>query len=214
MNGSQQLAGGIDIPGYYAELQQQLIRLHVEWAIFLQLYGSSSERVDLLNRTCPSFFMVVQFALLDSVLLGIGRMTDSARTCGRDNLTFSGLGPLIPSAWPTVLTTDLRDRIQQLEAQRDAIRLVRHRRLAHLDLRVALSLETLPPVERSTIENVLRSMREILNLIQGHISGSEMDYTRPVLPGDGETLVYFLNIAMESMNPRKTAPQSSSLPIT
>lgn len=209
MNGSQQAAGGIDFQGYFAELQQQLIRVHVEWAVFLQLYGSSPERVDLLNRTCPSFFMVVQFALLDSILLGIGRMTDSARTCGRDNLTFSGIEPLFPIAWPPALAMDLRDRIRQLELQRDAIRLVRHRRLAHLDLRVALSLETLPAVDRSTIETVLRSMREILNLIQDHIDGSVMDYTRPVLPGDGETLAHFLEIAVESMNSRGRGLQQS-----
>ena len=49
----------------FYELQNDLIWLHVKWHQYRVLYGSTPERIDLLNDAAPLAFRVVEDALWD-----------------------------------------------------------------------------------------------------------------------------------------------------
>ena len=42
----------------YDALKKNLTLLHGRWKIYRQLYGTSSERVDLLNHSASTFFIL------------------------------------------------------------------------------------------------------------------------------------------------------------
>ncbi|MBV8486774.1 MAG: hypothetical protein JO161_00710 [Planctomycetaceae bacterium] len=76
-------------------------------------------------------------------------------------------------------------------------RRIRHKRLAHNDLKSALGLqaEDAGPMlaSRQDVENALAAIRRLMNAVQGHYQGGETGYEH-VIPGaaDGETLIHYL----------------------
>src|SRR6266852_9986421 len=44
----------------WAFLHSEVIWLHGRWEIYNQLYGESPGRIDLLNKTAPTFFAILQ----------------------------------------------------------------------------------------------------------------------------------------------------------
>ena len=57
-------------------LHRQVLSLHGRWKNFRDLYGASQERIDLLNRTAPTFFAVLGPILLDDVQLTLSKLAD------------------------------------------------------------------------------------------------------------------------------------------
>jgi hypothetical protein len=76
------------------EIGQSLVRLHLKWKNYRCLYGTSRERIDILNAAAPSFFVLLHGVLWNDVLLAICRLVDPPRSAGRNN---ASLGRLIES---------------------------------------------------------------------------------------------------------------------
>jgi hypothetical protein len=64
-----------EVAEVFDKLKSEIIWLHGRWIIFEQLYGTSPERVELLNEIASSYFRITQDALLDGILIYIGRIT-------------------------------------------------------------------------------------------------------------------------------------------
>ena len=76
----------------FSELRQELVRIHIKWAEFVDLFGAEKERVELLNQAAPLFFLITQDALWESSVLHIARLTDPSNSMGqkdKSNLTIS-----------------------------------------------------------------------------------------------------------------------------
>ena len=49
----------------YNAFYNKCVLLHVKWRQYLELFGTKPERLDLLNRSAPGFFRIVQDTFLD-----------------------------------------------------------------------------------------------------------------------------------------------------
>jgi len=67
---------GDDFGGVYYALYTEVAWLHVKWREYCALYGTSPERIELLNRAAPRFFSNLDGMLWEDVLLHICRITD------------------------------------------------------------------------------------------------------------------------------------------
>ena len=72
-------------------------RLHWKWADYVELYGKSPERIELLNRASASFFRLVQDTLWEDILLHIARLVDRETSAGKENLTLRRIAGLVGS---------------------------------------------------------------------------------------------------------------------
>src|SRR5438270_3135411 len=79
----------------YSKLWNECVSLHWKWEEYVALFGTTPERIDLLNRSAPSFFRVVQDTLWENILLHIARLTDPPQSVGKDNLTIRRLPALV-----------------------------------------------------------------------------------------------------------------------
>jgi len=60
----------------FAALKTEIVDLHLRWIIYRQLYGTSEEAVDVLNRSGSNVFFLLQQLLLDDCALRISKLTD------------------------------------------------------------------------------------------------------------------------------------------
>jgi hypothetical protein len=174
-------------PVYYA-LYNQVAWLHAKWIQYRALFGHSPERVDLLNGVAPSLFHLIQDVLWKDVLLHIARLTDPAKSAGKDNLTLRLL------AEESNVPAGVEKLVQKATLESAFVRDWRNRRLAHADLGLALGAgaEPLAEASRAGIERALFSIRAVLNHIWQHYNGTEIGFESIRAAGDANALIRFL----------------------
>jgi hypothetical protein len=135
---------GEPLGAQYAQLWQEIAQVNITWKEFLELFGTRTSRIELINRSAGSFFRMVQDGLWEGIVLHMARLTDPSHSQGhkdRSNLTLHTLPVLIPDR-------KLKDEIKQLckEATEKTkfARDWRNRRIAHRDLDLALGRKAEP----------------------------------------------------------------------
>jgi hypothetical protein len=175
-----------------AQLWQEIAYLHQKWMQYLILFGTDPERVELLNDTAPAFFRLVQDLLWNETILHIARITDPCETVkGKSNLTIQIL--------PKLLTDDsLRNGVQALVnkalTQSEFCRDWRNKHIAHSDLRLALGQPAAPLKNgsRKQVNDILQTLAETMNLMQGHYLDSETHYKFDCYRGGASDLLEVL----------------------
>jgi hypothetical protein len=180
---------GEDLGRVYNALTNEVSWLNVKWGLFRQLYAHSPRRIDLLNQAAGHFFGVLQCALIDDVLLHLGRLTDAESIGRRENLTIRRL----PSLVPEVLRTEVDGLVTAAATACEPVRPWRNRRLAHTDLESAISKTPLPGIRHAQVDEALASFRALLNRIEVHFWQAPTMYKDTITPpGDADSLVYYL----------------------
>src|SRR5687768_5435358 len=86
---------GNTLGSQFHELYNEFIWLNDKWREYTELFGTSPERINLLDRAAPRFFAFLQHALFEDTLLHIARLTDSPRSGGHHTLSIQRLPQLI-----------------------------------------------------------------------------------------------------------------------
>ena len=71
----------------FSELRDDLAWLQVKWGEYRELYGTSSERIELMNSAAGLFFRILQDAMWEDALLHLCRLTDPAVMGSKKNLS-------------------------------------------------------------------------------------------------------------------------------
>lgn len=127
---------GPELGPLFHTLVQQTFRLHTLFDEHETLFGDRTQ-VELLNQAAGSFFYLVDYALWESVLLSISRLTDAAAT-GR-----------APRAFVNVTIRRERDRRQAA-----LLNLIS-------SMRPAQPVEVILPPSRPTTTNCARVLNEV-----------------------------------------------------
>jgi hypothetical protein len=186
-----------DAKATFEALQDEVIWLHAKWIVFRQLFGTSEERIDLLNDFGPDLFQIVYDGLLNDVLLTMSRLIDPARTLGKHNLSLAQMTSMIAAAGHKDLLMELKTLETQVNVGFAPFKDLRNRRIAHNDLGTALRYhqQPLPDITRQMIEDILKTIRDYMSAIESFFGETETDYREPQLRGDGDSLIYYLRKA-------------------
>jgi len=68
---------GPDLGKLHYALWNEIAWLHIKWAQYLALFGTTPERLELLNCAAPLFFRIVQDTLWEDTVLHLTRVTRS-----------------------------------------------------------------------------------------------------------------------------------------
>ena len=128
--------------------------------------------------------------MLDNLALAISRLTDNARTAGKDNLSIPALIDAVQLE-DTELASNLERIYAKLEQSVEKFRNHRHKRIAHNDLDIATKKSALEPYALGDIATCLDQLAEILNAYEYATSGKSTAYSHTMLPfgSDGEALI-------------------------
>lgn len=188
---------GPELGSIFHALNSDLAWLQVKWAEYRELFGTSPERIDILNKAAGLFSRIVQDALWESVLLDLTRLTDPIEIGGRSNLTIAKLPELCEEP---ALGSNISELVEiALEATKFA-RDWRNRHISHRDLMLAVdsAAKPLEPASRAQVSNAVKAIHAVLN----HISEKVLDTTlgdQVITPATGSvSLLYVLRDGLEA----------------
>lgn len=199
---------GEELGPVFYHLWNECVWLNDKWSQYTILFGSSEDRVILLNRTAGHFFKVIQDSLWDDTLIHIARLTDPPKTGTKHNLTIQHL--------PDLVTGDLSERIGStiegvLEKSQFA-RDWRNRRIAHKDLGLALNTGAAPlqPASRKAVSDALGALGELLNVVDSHYGGGETVFDWPMRTDNAESLLYTIRDGLKAQEEQFERLQSGN----
>jgi hypothetical protein len=178
----------------WVTLKAEAVWLHGRWIIYCQLYGTSKERVDVLNRSASTFFNVLQKSLLQDIQLSLGKLGDPKGSGARTNLSLSTLAAELECIGENALVKKLKPLIVSFDDACQKLRRRRNKWIAHFDLNTMLGSKVTPlqgPF-RAEIEAALEALREALNCVEFHYAESHTAYEHFVMNNDGEHLIVTL----------------------
>jgi hypothetical protein len=203
-----------DLAEVYNALDHVVVWLYARWNMYRQVFGTSEERINLLNGSAPAFFKVCQEAILADIRMELCRLTDPTETCGNSNLTLKRLVNLIDPVEHPSLAAKARALLQEVENQCVSFRDWRNRRGGHRDLETALDrhARVLPWTSRQMIEDALQSVSDLMNALLGYFDNGAQKYFAGLDPmGNGNALIGCLEHARayeESLRRRWFAPEA------
>lgn len=197
---------GHELGGIFHELRNQTISLYWNWSEYVELFGSTPERVDILNKAAGSFFFIVQNALWRDSLLHICRLTDAAKTTGKANLSIRCLPDLVDLEKAPRTKELVQMAVDRSEFARDW----RNRRLSHYDLQVALgrAAEPLAPASREHVREAITALGEQVNYLSLQYRGSTTIFDLPESGGSAKSLLYVLREGIEAECARRNRIRS------
>ena len=193
---------GVELGSRYALLWQELAWIHRKWEEYVVLFGTSPERVALLNEAAPSFCRLIQDSLWEDVLLHIARLTDPPASVGKSNLSLPALAALVdrPST-----KAEVEAKILVCLASTAFARDWRNRHIAHRDLRLALagSSQPLAPASRLLVGTALDDLAAVLNCIAKDYLDSESFFRGGPEIGGALELLYILHEGVAALRERR-----------
>lgn len=189
----------IEVSSVYDELRSEVTWLHARWICYRQLFAHSPKRIDLLNEAASTFFFIVQDVLLHEVQVTLSKLTDPARNGKNENLSLEQLQERLAAHTSPDLVATCKSELDRLHEQCKPFRARRNKKLAHLDLQVALRTPAtpLPDVSRQMIEDALLTLRTYLNAIEGYFNDSEWGYEHFIMASsDGDALLAILRAGL------------------
>lgn len=171
---------------FYA-LYQEVSWIHARWLEYRKLFAEK-ETVDLLNRHGGFLFKVVQEALWEQTLLHIAKVTDPPRSAGKDNLSVQRLPGLIKNG---TLSSEVQNLVDAAVEKARYAREHRNKRLAHQDLQHATEPSAVPleGISRKHVEEMLETLREVMNRLDKAYRGSTVAYERFLSSNDAYSIL-------------------------
>ena len=195
-------AMGGDLGPVYHALSNDVTWLHAKWAQYRQLFAKSERRIDLLNKAAGHFFRILQDTLFEEVILHIARLTGPQKSVGKENLTLQQL----PSLAPPELQIEMKALLEKVLTVCKVTSDWRNKRLAHLDLKVALatSADPIPGISRANIEVALDTIRRLLHRLELHYWNSETYYQMLLTQhGEADDFVFYLQEGLNAVRAKQ-----------
>jgi hypothetical protein len=187
---------GEAIGSVYTALWQEVAWIHKKWAQYVALFGTSPERIALLNKAAPSMFRTVQDTLWEAVVLHIARLTDPPRSAGKENLSVFNLANLLKE---NSIKTEVESLANAVKDSCEFARDWRNRRLAHKDLALALgdAAQPLALASRDDVNSALSTLGAYLNAVSQHYLDSTTLFEFTQGGDDAVGLLYVLRDGLQ-----------------
>ena len=182
---------GRELGSVYNRLHAECTMLNSTWRQFVELFGTSEKRVEVITWSASHFFWVVRDVFLESTLLKLSRITDPAATGNKRNVTLRLLPPLVDS----VLRPEVEGRLDAVSAATAFARDWRNRHIAHYDFALIFDQAAAPltPATRRDISEAIKAVNEVLNLVEDHYLHSMTAFEHLIAAGQADDLLQLLN---------------------
>jgi hypothetical protein len=181
----------------FQNLWHQVCRLHADWCLYSGLFGGPNQ-LEVVKKTVPEAFALIERALRDSMTMTYGRLTDAPGSDPRTNLSLERLLLTLKDHWPDHQEGNWAEK--QLRKVRDLgqpLARRRNKQVGHNDLAAALQADAIPLADRTTITKAFEAIADLMNKIEGIFCGQITPYLNPIFEGYGKGLIAWLQVALE-----------------
>jgi hypothetical protein len=177
---------------YLRRLGYFICEVHERWKLYRSLYLVDAERVETLNTRTGHVFAIVQFGLMDGLLLEISKLFDPAGRGTRETVSLAGAVERTAYCGTAEL--------MYLRVKADSILANRNKRIAHNDRLAAMGLVSPPGVSAFLITEVLDSAGDFFNALSVAFEGTTFgfDAVNTDVAYQAEILVEVLRLGHEA----------------
>lgn len=150
-------------------LNDYLLSARYDWTTYLTLYSDTETR-EILKRTAPPFFGSLQFQMRSSVVLSLARLFDPS-TPVQENLTLYTLLNAVKTYADQDVIDTIEQMINEVRIEAEPIRQERHKRIAHLDIKLAFNKHQLWDVQEQQITALLERIEWIMDQAETKLRG-------------------------------------------
>jgi hypothetical protein len=174
----------------FDKLKYEVTRCHYYWIVYRQLLGTNEFRIELINKTTPSFFILFQDLFLDYITLQISKLTDPADYGKYKNFSFYYLLELLKEEDSDEFNKKISSILEKLQVVSSLFRNRRNKIVAHRDLNF-IDKKNEYGISRQSVEDVLKIIREYLNEIDFHFFNTTTLYDEFItdIKDDGTALL-------------------------
>jgi hypothetical protein len=178
----------------FDSLDNEVIWIHAKWKVYRQIFAGDKDQIDILNRTAPFFFRVIQQSMFEDLVLALARLTDPPETYGKSNRSLSQFVRQLDASTHEGLISELLVDLSEIEERFEVFKAWRNKRIAHSDLSISLKVSEnpLPGISRAKIEEGLDSLRKFMNRVHSHLDDSHTAYEHFSTVTGGERLLQLL----------------------
>lgn len=192
----------------YDLLQGHHAALAYYFSEYESLFGTSRERIELLNQTAPVFFSMIFNTLWSEILMQIARVAGPVETQDRDgnhlpNLTIQRL--------PMLVDPKLKRRLRvSVDAAVEAAKFItpaRNKVLAHFDLPTALDRDTAGVTlgSRRQVAEAIAAIEVVLDAIGAHYYGRRLPWLHHGGWGITDDLLELIELGWRTQSARAQA---------
>ena len=155
--------------------------------MYRQLYSSSQEQFELLNKSAESFFAIVQHTLLHSTQLLLCKLNDPARSGDKENMTLCALQQLL-NLGETDISRKIEVALKRFSATCEQMKKLRNKQIAHFDKKTILDGNLIGPTLEE-IDGALARLRNVMNYISIYYDSCGSDYEGFVISRGSDALL-------------------------
>ncbi len=193
----------------FDKLKYEVTRCHYYWILYRQLLGTNEDRIEIINKTTPSFFLMFQDMFFDYITLELSKLTDPAQTGAYKNLSFYYLLELLQDDINEELNKKLSDILDELKTVTVLFRNRRNKLVAHRDLESVTKKDEYG-ISRQSVEDALDAVRKYLNEIESYFFNNVTMFREFItdLKDDGTALLINLSksLAYDDLTKQKIIP--------
>ena len=160
-------------------LRDEIYLLHVNWKMHVELFGTSPERIEKLNRRLGKVFRRFQDVISEYLILGIAKVFDVGERPYGLHAAIKEL-PDGPKGSPeSVVKGQLVAEFDTLKKKCDPIIMHRCKRIAHSDRTILTGEEFLLGISRAMIREAMADISDLYNESVNHEARSKMVFQSP-----------------------------------
>ena len=98
----------------YEVVESEVVWLKTIWFVFIQLYGTDDERIELLTESASEFFGVIKQLLIFEFIASLNRLADPPKSLGHDNASLDQLIKQINPDTHSQIVTKLKIELEEI----------------------------------------------------------------------------------------------------
>ena len=168
-----------DLKEVYDPICQEILHVCIRWGEYNTLYDAGNDHIEVINKTAPHFFGMVQTGFQENIVLHIARLVDPPCMGKNKNLSIKLFPELIQNG---KLREELKELICLADRAACPCKVWRKKWYAHRDKVVALDPKANPlPISsnlRRSIDDSIKAIWEILGKIRAHYCNEQRSELR------------------------------------
>ncbi len=182
----------MNLPREINKLSDDLVTAFYELDEYSLIFRESKERIDLLNKVAPSFFVKLHDLFWNNFIMTVSRFTDPGYHSKNQNLSLDIL-ILHQNDLNQNDQDNLRDNLATIKTEAGQIRAFRSKYISHRDLDYALlNKDDIGAIDLKKIENIYRHIAECLNIFNMHYNKRTILYQGLAVNPGARSLIYYI----------------------
>lgn len=182
------------------EFQVLLVKLNYVRALY-----TDEETLTILRETDSQFFSIVKIALIESIVVGIGRLFDPMVSSKRLNASLEHFASNLASQEITDMLTEAKEYFNE------KIKLHRNKKIAHSDFEAMMNRLEIPTYNFEHIQGLMDMLKEVFNSIHKKHFKSSTYYEGLEIRGN-LPIINFLKDALFHFDLVETAYETGTIP--